>query len=64
MLSGLLIVALGACRDDQDPGLEIPGQSDDHRPSSNTLPPCPDGGPDATTPDAGCLDDSGAVLRP
>lgn len=57
---------LGACSDGQDPGLDqqIDVPPDQGRPTSNTLGSCPAGGPDATTPAAGCLDDDGTVLRP
>lgn len=64
--SALLLVAalaVAACSD-QDPGLDpslTPG-GDDAPPA--TLGPCPPGGPDDTTPAAGCLDDDGTVLRP
>jgi hypothetical protein len=54
-------LALAACSDGQDPGLppqDPPGGS------SDTLGACPPGGPDATTPPAGCLSDDGRVLRP
>ena len=52
---------LGACSDSQDPGL-APQERPDQ--TSVTLGPCPDGGPDATTPDAGCLMADGRVERP
>lgn len=56
---------LGACSEDQDPGfdqqIDVEG---DTRPQSNTLEPCPEGGPDATTPAAGCIGPDGSVLRP
>ena len=56
--------ALVACSD-QDPGLQqIEVPDDVTNTTSNTLPPCPDGGPDATTPDAGCLDADGSVRQP
>lgn len=54
-------LVLGACNDGQDPGLE---PQDPPAESSNTLGRCPAGGPDATTPPAGCLSDDGRVLRP
>lgn len=56
-----LVLALGGC-DDQDPGVEP--SSDQPATTSNTLGQCPDGGPDATTPEAGCLGPGGSVLRP
>lgn len=55
------VLALGACSDGQDPGLPPQGTSGG---TSNTLGRCPPGGPDATTPPAGCLSDDGRVLRP
>ena len=59
ILAGLVTGA--ACSGDQDPGLEPqerPAQT------SDTLGRCPDGGPDATTPPAGCLDPDGRVVHP
>lgn len=67
-LAALAVAAgtlLGACADSQDPGFDQQIDVDDQgRPPSNTLGACPDGGPDATTPAAGCLADDGTVLRP
>lgn len=59
-----LVAALvvGACNADQDPGLD-PGTTGPAQ-TSNTLGACPPGGPDATTPPAGCLGPDGSVLRP
>jgi hypothetical protein len=54
---------LTACSSDQDPGL-APGSSDGTATTSRVLPACPEGGPDATTPAAGCLDAEGRVVRP
>ncbi len=55
------LATLVACGDSQDPGL---GPSGDRPAStSNTLGQCPDGGPDATTPAAGCIGPEGQVLR-
>lgn len=58
------IVLTGACASEQDPG--VPASPDASGPSttSRVLEPCPPGGPDATTPSAGCLDEDGAVVRP
>lgn len=54
-------IVLGACGVDQDPGVDVrPGAP---ATTSVTLGPCPLAGPDTTTPAAGCLDDSGRVLR-
>lgn len=58
-----LALALGACESDQDPGLD-PGVVDGPARTSDTLGSCPPGGPDETTPAAGCLGPDGAVLRP
>jgi hypothetical protein len=57
------LILLTGCSAGQDPGLT---PTSDLGPSttSRTLAACPPGGPDATTPAAGCLDDDGAVLRP
>lgn len=55
------VLVLAACEADQDPGLD-PGTGP--AVTSDTLPECPRGGPDATTPDAGCIADDGTVQRP
>ena len=60
-LVAAVVLSLAACGSEQDPGVDGSGAT---RPSSQTLPPCPDGGPDATTPAAGCLDPDGEVVRP
>lgn len=54
-------LAVASCSDDQAPGVD----RDNQKPviTSRVLEPCPDGGPDATTPAAGCLDDDGNVVR-
>lgn len=59
----VVAVAVGGCSTGQDPGLT---ETTDQGPTttSQTLAPCPPGGPDATTPPAGCLDDDGTVVRP
>lgn len=57
----LLTLGVAACSDSQDPGLE---RTPEQRGPSNTLGECPADGPDATTPSAGCVDDSGQVVRP
>ncbi len=58
------IVLASACTSEQDPG--VPATPDDGGPSttSRVLERCPPGGPDASTPPAGCLDDDGSVVRP
>lgn len=58
----LALVAIAGCEDDQDPGFE-PGGGQPAT-TSNTLGRCPPGGPDTTTPPAGCLGPDGSVLRP
>ena len=63
VLALALLLAVGACSRDQDPGI-VPTAST--RPGDTTLPPqllgeCPPGGPDATTPPAGCVDEDGVV---
>jgi hypothetical protein len=59
----LLLVAASACSSGQDPGITPSNQSGPST-TSQVLRPCPDGGPDATTPAAGCLDPDGKVVRP
>lgn len=56
-----LALAAAACGEDQDPGLDPGG--DEPATTSNTLGQCPPGGPDATTPDAGCVGEDGRILR-
>jgi hypothetical protein len=50
------------CGADQDPG--VPTAPVGTATTSRPLPACPPGGPDETTPEAGCIDDDGRVLRP
>ena len=57
-------LSLAACESSQDPGLDPGIGTDGPAPTSDTLPDCPPGGPDATTPEAGCLGPGGSVLRP
>lgn len=59
----VFVLAIGACESDQDPGLD-PGVVDGTARTSDTLGPCPPGGPDGTTPEAGCLGPDGTVERP
>ena len=61
--AAVLVLALTACESDQDPGLDPAGVQGTAR-TSDTLGACPDGGPDATTPPAGCLGADGSVQRP
>lgn len=62
-LALVLVGATAACGSDQDPGFEAP-PGDGSKVTSHLLEPCPPGGPDETTPDAGCLDEDGTVVRP
>ena len=60
LLFASVVVITASCTQD-DPGIgpgEVPATT------SDTLPRCPDGRPDATTPVAGCLDQDGRVVRP
>ncbi len=59
----VLVLAAAACESDQDPGLD-PGLVGGGAETSDTLGACPPGGPDATTPEAGCLGPDGTVQRP
>jgi uncharacterized lipoprotein len=61
--AAVLVLALAACESDQDPGLDTSGVEGTAR-TSDTLGACPPGGPDATTPEAGCLGADGTVQRP
>ena len=58
-----LALAVTACESDQDPGI-TPATGDGPASTSVTLGQCPPGGPDATTPPAGCLGPDGSVQRP
>lgn len=63
MATALGVLALvGACSSQQDPGI-APGTADRTETTSRLLEPCPPGGPDETTPAAGCLDADGNVVR-
>ena len=57
------VLPLGGCDSNQDPGL-APGAVEGSERTSDTLGACPPGGPDVTTPEAGCLGPDGSVLRP
>jgi len=64
LAAALILAALSAgCSSDQDPGL-TPSTDAGPTTTSQTLQPCASGGPDATTPAAGCLDEQGGVVRP
>jgi hypothetical protein len=59
-----LLLGAAACSSGQDPGIEQQPTNSGPSTSSGFLQPCPPGGPDATTPPAGCLDPEGNVVRP
>ena len=63
LLAAAVVLALAGCESDQDPGLD-PGVVEGTGRTSDTLGSCPPGGPDATTPDAGCIGPEGSVQRP
>jgi hypothetical protein len=58
----LMVLGAGGCGSEQDPG--VPASPGGPVTTSVTLGDCPPGGPDATTPPAGCLDADGNVVRP
>ncbi len=64
LVAALILVVAAACSAGQDPGVET-GPSAGTGPSttSRMLAPCPAGGPDASTPPAGCLDPDGNVVH-
>jgi hypothetical protein len=57
------LLAASACTEDDPPALDLDGV-DVPVTTSDTLGTCPAGGPDATTPPAGCLSPDGQVQRP
>lgn len=59
----LSAVLLLGCGQEQEPDV-IPTDDDAPATTSRLLEPCPPGGPDDTTPAAGCLDPDGVVQRP
>jgi hypothetical protein len=59
----VVVAVASACAAEQDPGLTVqPGNAT--ATTSQLLPECPAGGPDTTTPSAGCVGPDGAVQRP
>ncbi len=58
----LLVASVGACSSDQEPEI-VPASGGGSVTTSRSLQPCPPGGPDETTPAAGCLDEDGMVQR-
>lgn len=57
------LLAVTGCTSTQEPDI-APSTSAGPTTTSRALAPCPPGGPDATTPSAGCLDDDGSVVHP
>ena len=58
-----LVLASTGCASDQAPEI-APPDAGGTATTSRRLGPCPPGGPDSTTPPAGCLDEEGVVQRP
>lgn len=59
-----VVLAAAACSSGQDPGVEpAPGGQPGTTSTPQLLQPCPPGGPDETTPPAGCVDPDGNVLH-
>ena len=58
-----MLLATAACSSSQDPGIAPEPSDQGPTTTSHMLQPCPPGGPDATTPPAGCLDEDGRVVR-
>jgi hypothetical protein len=56
--------AVGGCGSGQEPGMTVDDGADRPSTTSQLLEPCPPGGPDETTPAAGCLGPDGGVRRP
>ena len=63
LLALVLVMGSAGCASGQDPEI-APSTDGGPGTTSNLLPPCPAGGPDATTPAAGCIGDDGKVVRP
>jgi hypothetical protein len=62
-MAALLLLAVAACgSNDQNPGIQ--NSNSGPTTTSHLLASCPPGGPDATTPAAGCLDPNGNVVHP
>jgi hypothetical protein len=61
-LVAVAALAATGCGSEQDPG--VPAGPSGPVTTSVTLGTCPPGGPDATTPPAGCLAEDGTVVRP
>lgn len=63
LAAAVAAVSLAACSADQEPEM-LPVDDQTTATTSQVLQPCPPGGPDDTTPAAGCLDEDGTVQRP
>ena len=63
LAAAVAVAALSACSADQEPEM-VPVDDQTTATTSQPLQPCPPGGPDASTPAAGCLGEDGTVLRP
>jgi hypothetical protein len=63
VIAALALSVAAACASGQEPDIAPPTGGGPST-TSRSLQPCPFGGPDDTTPPAGCLDEDGAVLRP
>jgi hypothetical protein len=59
----LLTVGVAACGSNQDPGIVDQPGTRGPTTTGHFLQPCPPGGPDATTPAAGCTDKDGRVVH-
>ena len=63
LVAGAVVLALGACSRDQDPGI-VPTattRADGETTVPQLIGECPPGGPDTTIPPAGCVDEDGIV---
>jgi hypothetical protein len=58
-----LTAGAAACGSEQDPGVTPGSTTGGPTTTSHLLSACPAGGPDATTPAAGCLDADGKVVH-
>ena len=63
LLALALVLGAAGCAAGQEPEI-APSTDGGPTTTSKVLPPCPAGGPDATTPAAGCVGEDGAVERP
>lgn len=63
LAAAVAAASLTACSADQEPEM-VPVEDPKTATTSQVLQPCPPGGPDASTPAAGCLDEDRTVQRP